>query len=116
MISLGDALHAAFSERDWPPDERQAIDDCLDAAVEWSGGRLPLSEAVKIGVVADRDGIHVSSARTRCRAVLSTSGSDLRYTPLKRLLDRLVASQRHCELTNKGLFEKDELIYRGVTV
>lgn len=116
MESLAHAIQTAFANRDWTPEERQAMEDVLDAAAEWRAGRLPLKEAARFGEIADRSGVTCTAARTQYRAMLATPLEDPRRPALRALLDTLVARQPGVVLTSKGVFDRDEIYARGVTV
>lgn len=65
-------------------DERQAIDDALDAAVAWEAGELPFEEAIRIGTVPNARG-NPSPEWTRALAFRNVPASDPRKESLYRL-------------------------------
>ena len=115
MIPLAEALHASFAEREWEPEVRQSIDDCLDAAYEWREGRLPLEEAKRLGELADRTGITSSAARSQCRAMMACSLEDARRPALMAMLTAVIERRAGVIVTTKGwIVSRDELLFHGV--
>jgi hypothetical protein len=115
-----DALNAIASrliQRKPTFDESIAIQYVLDAAMEYTEGRLPWYEAAKIGAVSRNvDGQEVeSTAYARFLAVMLTESSDPRRRAVLKLCGELV-EQSGAVLTTHGFFDRGELHEINVTV
>lgn len=115
MIGLGDAIQNAFANREWSKDERDSINDVLDAAADFTAFRLPLAEALKVGALPSDDGFRSTPAFGRVRAVLAASLTDPRRRALLDLLDIVIGAQAGVA-TNQGYFSLDDLRSSGITV
>jgi hypothetical protein len=116
--AMGDIVHR-FISRVPDMDEGLAIDWVLDAAQDYVDGKLPWYEAAKIGAVTRidwRTGRDIESAAyTRFLAVVFAKPSDPRRAAVLALCTEIVA-QSGAVLTTHGLFNRDELHERNVTV
>lgn len=92
---------AVINRREVTPDERQHIEDVLDAATEVAAGRLPFYEAARIGGIQ-------SPAYTRMLATVTTPKSDPRWHDLMALLDVLITSQGY-KICRHGIFTETEV-------
>lgn len=115
MIGLGDAIQNAFANREWSKDERDSINDVLDAAAEFTAFRLPLADALKAGALPADDGFRSTPAFGRVRAVLAASLTDPRRRALLDLLDIVIGAQAGVQ-TNQGWRSHDDLARSGITV
>lgn len=88
-------------------DERLAIEDALDAAVDWEAGRLPFEEAIKIGTVPNARG-NPSPEWTRALAFRNVPASDPRKESLYKLSETGSRMAGKIE-TSHGWFTRQEL-------
>lgn len=109
MKSIGDAIYEAFSTRDWTQEERDSIEDVLDAAMAFARFELPLAEAAKAGLMANRSDAAGEASFARVRAVLAADPADPRRRALLDMLDVMVRAQP-VVITKFGLFERSELM------
>ena len=89
------------------PDEREAMEDVLDAAVEWEAGRLPFDDAIRIGTLPNARG-NPSPEWSRALAFRMVAGSDPRKASLYRLSEN-GSRMRGKVLTAFGIFDRYEL-------
>lgn len=108
MKALGTALYETFAARDWTQEERDSIDDVLDAAQAFVDFRLPLDEALKVGALATGEGRAATPAFARVRAILAASPNDPRRAALMELFNVVISAQAGVS-TNHGWFTHDEL-------
>lgn len=107
--TIGQALRETFAEK-WTPEQRQAIEDALDAAAAWRNGALPLDAAAEQGECADRTGITLTPARAQAAAMLTADPADPRRAAMAAMLDALIARQPGVVLTQHGAMT-DEALY-----
>jgi hypothetical protein len=115
VIGVGSAIQNAFANREWSREERDSINDVLDAAQAFTEFRLPLGEALKVGELATGDGFRSTAAFGRVRAVLAASFSDPRRRALLDLLDIVIAAQDGVQ-TNHGWFRHSDLAGTNVVI
>lgn len=113
MKSLGESIHEAFASRDWTPEERDSIEDVLDAAMAFARFELPLAEAAKAGVMASRSDAAGGASFAKVRAMLGADPSDPRRAALREMLEVMVRAQP-VVITKFGLFERSELMRHDV--
>lgn len=93
--------------RELSPEELDSIQDCLDAAVEWDAGRMPLNTAAHVGTVLTHDG-HPSRSYSRHVASLwAWRAKDPRWKALDRMVN--VLSTAMYVPTNQGLFTSADM-------
>jgi len=90
-------------------EERQDVDDVLEAALAWSDGGLPIHEFARVGTIPRPAGGLPSAGYTRSVAMLSTPISDPRRMALRRAIDTLLRFQG-LEITRHGVFDKGEVV------
>ena len=108
-VTIGAALRETFAQK-WTAEQRQAIEDVLDAALAWRSGKLPLNKAAEQGECADRNGITLTPPRAQAAAMLTADPADPRRAALAAMLDALIARQPGVVLTHQGVMT-DEAIY-----
>lgn len=113
MKSLGESIHEAFANRMWSQEERDSIEDVLDAAAAWAAFELPLAEAAKAGLMASRSDAAGGAAFARVRAMLASDPADPRRAALREMLEIMVRAQP-VVITRFGLFERSELMRHDV--
>lgn len=96
-------------------EDRQEVDDVLDAAVEWQAGRLPLIEAARVGQIVSPGTDAPSAFYSRLVARFLSLGGDSRGPTMQALLEALVRFQG-AQVTNFGIFDADELAASGVVI
>ena len=82
------------------PEHHAAVEDLLDACVEWDAGRLPFTEVMKLGG-------YRSPMYTRRAAIQTTPLDDPRRASLMRLFDTLVRLQGYTA-TRHGCFNAQD--------
>jgi len=82
-------------------EERDSIEDCLDAAQAWADGSIPWYQAAKYGGVAYRG--HTSSAYSRFLAMVNASRTDKRRPHLLALIDEITRRSGY-RITGQGVF------------
>lgn len=115
MIGLDTAIHEVFAGRDWSQEERDAIEDVLDAADAFTSFRLPLEEALKVGALATGNGMVTTPAFGRVRAILAARLDDPRRRSLLDMLDIVIRTQPGIQ-TNKGWFSHAEIAANGFVI
>lgn len=113
-------MNADVIDRAFPPlpdrlskDDWQDVADVLDAAAEWSAGRLPLESFAAVGTMLSPFTGRPSAQYTRYVAARVTIADKARLAPLLRALDHLLLFQGQT-ITSHGVFDRDELV--NVTV
>ncbi len=92
-------------------EERDSIEDCLDAAQAWADGSSPWYQAAKYGGVAYRG--HTSSAYSRFLAMVNASRTDRRRPHLLALVDEITRRSGY-RITEQGVFSSaDECQHDG---
>lgn len=115
MIGIDSAIHDAFAQRAWSQEERDAIEDVLDAADAFTSFRLPLEEALKVGALATGKGTATSPAFGRVRAILAARLDDPRRRSLLDMLDIVIRTQPGMQ-TNHGWFSHGEIAAHGFVI
>lgn len=118
MIALADAIKDGVITRPLTEDEQWAVQEILDAAQEWSEGRLPLGLFATIGPLPawnSQGRRYDSVGYGRALALMSTPQDDPRWDALNRAIDELVRRQ-DVTVTRQGVFDRQELFDAGVTV
>lgn len=118
VIALADAIKDGVITRPLTEDEQWAVQDILNAAVEWQQGRMTLGMFATVGPVPawNSQGRRVDSVGWgRALALFSTPPADDRWHALKAAIDELVRRQ-DVVVTRQGVFERDDLFAAGVTV
>ena len=92
-------------------EERDSIEDVLDAAQAWAEGTIPWYQAAKYGGVAYRG--HTSSAYSRFLAMVNASRTDKRRPHLLALIDEITRRSGY-RITGQGVFSAaDECQHDG---
>ncbi len=92
-------------------EERDSIEDVLDAAQAWADGAIPWYQAAKYGGVAYRG--HTSSAYSRFLAMVNASRTDSRRSHLLDLIDEITRCSGY-RITEQGVFSAaDECQHDG---
>jgi len=92
-------------------EERDSIEDVLDAAQAWADGSIPWYQAAKYGGVAYRG--HTSSAYSRFLAMVNASRTDPRRPHLLALIDEITRRSGY-RITEQGVFSAaDECQHDG---
>ncbi len=92
-------------------EERDSIEDVLDAAQAWAAGSIPWYQAAKYGGVAYRG--HTSSAYSRFLAMVNASRTDRRRPHLLALIDEITRRSGY-RITEQGVFSAfDEAQHDG---
>lgn len=105
--STFNAFQPDQGRRELSPEELDSIQDCLDAAVEWDAGRLPLNAAAQVGTILTHQG-HPSRAYSRHVASLwAWRAKDSRWPALNRMVNVLAGAVY--VKTRAGLFSSAEL-------
>ena len=93
------------------PEERDSIEDVLDAAQAWAEGSIPWYRAAKYGGVAYRG--HTSNAYSRFLAMVNASRTDPRRPHLLALIDEITRRSGY-RITEQGVFSAaDEYQHDG---
>lgn len=115
MKRLGTALYETFAAREWTQEERDSIEDVLDAAAAFTEFRLPLADALAVGQLPTGDGQTAGAAYARYRAMLAAHPDDPRRAALAELLNVVIAAQPGV-MTHKGFFFHEDLRGTGIVV
>lgn len=83
-----------------PFDQQMEVEDVLDAAAEWQAGRLPTTEAAKIGGIS-------TPGYTRFKAITTTPVTDPRWSALHALVSHL-DDLSGGKMTRQGRFNRFE--------
>ena len=95
-----------LSRRELTPDERECVEDVLDAAAAWAAGELPYWEAANIGALDWQR--RRSPAYTRHIAYMCTPKADPRWRNLYDLISELIR-QSGWLLTRQGCVAPSQL-------
>jgi len=104
MDRLTVAMLQGQGKRQFTAEERDSVQDVLDAAAAWDAGAFPLTNAANLGTITYQG---IPSPRyTRFVAIVTTPAGDPRRAALLRMIDRIVAANRI--VTRFGVMDRDE--------
>lgn len=95
-----------ISKRELTPEERECVEDVLDAAASWAAGELPYYEAANIGAL--EWGGKRSAGYTRNIALKCTAKTDPRWRNLYDLITELIGRSGWV-VSNQGCFAPSHL-------